>query len=189
MIMTTHLLDSSVDRDIMTFSPVWNAILRAGTGFTGPLMSDGLLMLKNYAGRSAPASGVTTADFAGLDQAAVWAARAILAGHDLVVVEGSVAQTVRVFDGLLTAACRASPQAGELRRRIEESSARIARWKLDREAALRRTVEVPPSVIQKVISLLPADDADLASFRFEPAGLAGLLPSLEAARFIRSSAH
>ncbi len=155
MIMTTHLLDSSVDRDIVTFSPVWNALLRDGTGFTGPLMSDGLLMLKNYADRSMLAGREPTAEFAGLDEAAAWAARAILAGHDLVIVEGSAAQTVRVFDGLLTAACRASPQARELRQRIEESSARIARWKQDRQGALRRIVDVPPPVIQEVITLLP----------------------------------
>ncbi len=51
IIMTTHLLDSSVDRALVTFSPVWNALLRDRTGFEGPLMSDGLLMLKNYANR------------------------------------------------------------------------------------------------------------------------------------------
>ncbi|MGO9309589.1 MAG: glycoside hydrolase family 3 N-terminal domain-containing protein [Spirochaetia bacterium] len=189
MIMTTHLLDSAVDREIVTFSPIWNAILRADTGFTGPLMSDGLLMLRNYPGRSAPGGGAFSADFAGLDPTAVWAARAILAGHDLLVVEGSAAQTVRVFDGLLTAACRASPEARELRRRIEESSSRIARWKQEREAALRRTVEVPPAVIQRVIALLPADGTDLASFRFDPAGIAGLQSTLDAARFIQQPAR
>src|SRR5208337_3754395 len=159
----------------------WNALLRDGTGFTGPLMSDGLLMLKNYADRSAFAGGVPPADFEGLDVAAAWAARAILAGHDLVIVEGSAAQTVRVFEGLLTAACHASPRSQELRQRIEESSARIARWKKDREGALRRVVDVSPAVIQQVIALLPPDNADLASFRFDTAGLEGLRPSLEAA--------
>ncbi|MGA2639929.1 MAG: glycoside hydrolase family 3 N-terminal domain-containing protein [Spirochaetia bacterium] len=179
MIMTTHLLDSSVDGSLVTFSPAWNALLRAGTGFTGPLVSDGLLMLKNYSDRSAFAGGVPPADFAGLDEAAAWAARAILAGHDLVIVEGSAVQTVRVFDGLLTAACRSSTRARELRVRIEESSARIARWKQDRETALRRAVEVSPYVIQQVIALLPPDGADLAAFHFDAAGLAALLPSLE----------
>jgi len=185
MIMTTHLLDSSVDRAIVTFSPAWNALLRDRTGFKGPLLSDGLLMLKNYSNRGPLAGGVPGAGFAGLDEAAAWAARAILAGHDMVIVEGSAAQTVRVFEGLLTAACGASAQGAALRARIEESSARIARWKEARTAVLRRVVDVPPAAIQDVISLLPPDDADLASFRFDPAALARLTPGMEAAALSR----
>jgi len=185
MIMTTHLLDSSVDRSLVTFSRPWNALLRDGTGFTGPLMSDGLLMLKNYSDRSAFAGEVPPADFAGLDEAAAWAARAILAGHDLVIVEGSAAQTVRVFEGLLAAACHASPRARELRTRVEESSARIARWKKERETALRHVVDVPLSAVQLAIALLPPDGADLASFRFDAAGFARLIPSLEATEVSR----
>jgi hypothetical protein len=92
---------------------------------------------------------------------------------------------VKVFEGLLAAACHASPRARELRTRIEESSARIARWKKEREPALRHVVEVPLAVIQQAIALLPPDDADLASFHFDQAGLEGLLPSLEEAVFPR----
>ncbi len=185
MIMTTHLLDTSVDRGIVTFSRSWNTLLRDRTGFDGPLMSDGLLMLKNYADRSALAGGIPAADFAGLDETAAWAARAILAGHDLVIVEGSAWQTVRVFEGLLTTACRASPRAEELRARIEESSERILRWKKDREGALRRVVEVPPSAIQQAILLLPPEGADLPSFRFDQPGLDRLRPIMETAELSR----
>ena len=185
IIMTTHLLDSTVDRSLVTFSPAWNALLRGRTGFEGLLMTDGLLMLKHYANRGVLAGGVPGAGFAGLDEAAAWAARAILAGHDMVIVEGSAAQTVRVFEGLLAAACGPSPQGAALRARIEESSARIARWKENRRAALRRVVDVPPAAIQNLIALLPPDDADLASFRFNPAALARLMPGLEAAALPR----
>jgi hypothetical protein len=181
VIMTTHLLDSSVDPGLVTFSRTWNDLLRKGTGFDGPLMSDGLLMLTHYADRSVLSGGVPGADFAGLDEAAAWAARAILAGHDLVIVEGSAAQTVRVFEGLLTASCRSTPASVALRARIEESFARIARWKKEREGLLRRAVEVPADAIQKVISLVPPDGADLASFRFDQAALDQLTPVMEAA--------
>jgi len=185
IIMTTHLLDSSVDPSLVTFSPEWNALLRDRTGFEGLLMSDGLLMLKNYVNRGPLAGGVPGAGFAVLDEAAAWGARAILAGHDMVIVEGSAAQTVRVFEGLLIVACGPSPQSAALRARIEESSARIARWKQERQAALRRAVEVPTAVVQRLIALLPPDDADLAAFRFDPAGLARLLPGLESAELPR----
>jgi beta-glucosidase-like glycosyl hydrolase len=185
MIMTTHVLDTLVDGSIVTFSPAWNALLRNRTGFDGLLTSDGLLMLKNYADRRVLAGGVSAEDFDGLDEAATWAARAVLAGHDLVIVEGSAAQTVHVFEGLLTAACGSSLRARELRTRIEGSSARIARWKKDREGALRRVIDVSPAVIQQVISLLPAEGTDLASFHFKPEALNRLLPVLEAARLRR----
>jgi hypothetical protein len=188
MIMTTHLLDSSVDAGLVTFSRTWNALLRNGTGFDGLLMSDGLLMLSNYADRSVLGGGVPGKDFAGLDPAAAWAARAILAGHDLVIVEGSETQTVRVFEGLLTAACRSSAPARELRERIMQSSGRISRWKKAREAELRRLIDVPTSAVQQAIELLPTDGADLSSFRFDPAGLARLAPSLAAAA-VRSEAR
>jgi beta-glucosidase-like glycosyl hydrolase len=179
LVMTTHLFDTAVDDGLVTFSRTWNGLLRDRTGYRGLLMTDGLLMLRNYADRRPLAGGVPPGDFAGLDAAASWAARAILAGHDLVVVEGSAAQTVRVFEGLLAAACGGTTADRALRQRILESSARIARWKKDREADLRRSVEVAPEDIARVIRLLPADDADLAAFRFDPASLSRIQARLE----------
>ena len=140
-----------MDKALVTFSPAWNVLLRTRTGFDGLLMSDGLLMLKNYADRGPLAGGVPTTGFAGLDETAAWAARAILAGHDMVIVEGSAAQTVRVYEGLLAAACGPSAQGAALRARMEESIARIARWKEERREPLRRVVEVPLSSMQLLI--------------------------------------
>lgn len=185
VIMTTHLFDSAVDSAIVTFSPAWIGLLRDRTGYRGLLMTDGLLMLRNYADRRPLSGGVPPGDFAGLDETAAWAARAILAGHDLLIVEGSPAQTVRVFEGLLAAAGGGSSTDRELRRRILESSAKIARWKKDREAELRRTIDVSPQEIARVIRLLPGDDAELASFRFDPAALARLQPRLDSAALPR----
>ena len=185
VLMTTHLYDSSVDNALVTFSRTWNGILREEGGFTGPLMTDGLLMLRNYADRRPLAGGVPAGDFAGIDPTAAWAARAILAGHDFVIVEGSPYQTVRVWEGLLTAACGASAADQELRRRILESAARIARWKSEREAELRRTVETSPADVAAVIRLLPPDGADLGAFHFDTGGLARLAPALEAAALSR----
>lgn len=181
IMMTTHLYDSNVDRSLVTFSPAWNTLLRDQTGYNGLLMSDGLLMLKSYSDRSALAGGPAGQDVEGLDEAAVWALRAILAGHDLIIVEGTAAQTSRVFEGLLTAACRGTPLGGKLRERIDESSARIARWKQDREQTLRRVVDVSAAVIDAVIGMLPGEDAALPEFRFDPATMARLEPELRAA--------
>jgi Glycosyl hydrolase family 3 N terminal domain len=185
IMMTTHLLDTSVDPALVTFSPAWNALLRTSTGFDGPLMSDGLLMLKNYADRGPLARGVPMTGLAGLDETAAWAARAILAGHDMVIVEGSAAQTVRVYEGLMTAACGPSAQGAALRARVEESIAKIARWKEERREPLRRVVDVPLSSMQLLIDTLPPDGTDLAAFRFDPAAFARLVPGLEAAALPR----
>ncbi len=185
VVMTTHLYDSPVDNALVTFSPTWNGILRDRTGYRGLLMTDGLLMLRNYADRRVLTGGVPPGDFSSLDPTASWAARAILAGHDLVIVEGSPFQTVRVYEGLLTAACGGTPADAELRRRILESAGKITRWKHEREPDLRHTVEVAPSDVARAIQLLPKDGADLDVFRFDPAALARLEPVLEEAALPR----
>jgi beta-glucosidase-like glycosyl hydrolase len=182
IMMTTHLYDSLVDKSIVTFSPLWNGLLRSRTGFGGLLMSDGLLMLRNYADRSVLSGGPSGAEVKGIDQTAVWALRAILAGHDFIIVEGSAAQTYRTFQGLLTVACGNTALCRLVRARIDESYQRIVRWKEERETSLRRTVNVPASVIDSVIRILPADGADPRSFRFDARVLANLEPSLRAAQ-------
>ncbi len=182
IMMTTHFFDSKVDRSLVTFSSPWIDILRKRTGFKGLLMSDGLLMLKNYADRSALAGDPALPGTRGMDEAALWAVRAILAGHDMVIVEGSAAQTERVFQGLLSLACQDSPLGRTLKARIEESSARIARWKRQHAGELRRVVDVPLAAVQAAISLVPPEGADLTSFRFDSGSLARLEPSLAAAR-------
>jgi len=188
IMMTTHFLDSVVDPGIVTFSSAWNAILRAQTGFRGLLMTDGLLMLKNYADRTAisgslsggSSMGLGARDAAGVDQAAVWAARAILAGHDMVIVEGSAAQTTRAFEGLLTLACAGTVTGDRLAARITESWKRISDWKEARAALLRGRIDVPPATIQAIIALLPGEGSALAAFHFAPAALALLEPALAA---------
>lgn len=181
IMMTTHLYDSHIDRTLVTFSSKWNGLLRGETGFTGLLMSDGILMLKHYADRRALGGGPTGAEVAGLDETARWALRAIFAGHDFIIVEGSPAQTRLVYNGLVLAACRSTPLGERLRRRIEESYARIEAWKTAHASILRRQVDVPYSSVASVIRVLPGPSTALASFRFDAAALARLEPALRAA--------
>jgi len=178
MMMTTHLYDSLVDARIVTFSPIWNRLLRTGTGFTGLLMSDGLLMLRNYADTKMLSINPGDPDPPGIDRTSSWALRAILAGHDLIIVEGSAALTYRTFQGLLAVACSSAPLGRALRERIEESCRKIETWKQEHEAFLKREVDVPAGVITRVVQVLPADNADLNTFRFDAEALAGLEPAL-----------
>jgi beta-glucosidase-like glycosyl hydrolase len=179
IMMTTHLDDSRIDNRIVTFSPTWLRILRQDTGYTGLLMSDGLLMLRNYADRRA--LGSQPSELAALDPTAAWAVRAILAGHDFVIVEGSAAQTRRAFDGVLTEACRGSAMGNELAGRIEESFQRIRQLKAENEQILSRRIDVPTSAINEVLAIMPKGNADLRSFHFNAGALAALAPELAGA--------
>ncbi len=178
ILMTTHLNDSRIDSSIVTFSPDWLGVLRRDTGFSGLLMSDGLLMLKNYADRTGLGRDPR---LAGMDPTAAWAARAILAGHDLVIVEGSARQTIRAFNGVLSAACRGTPVGNDLAGRIEESYDRIRQFKTKNEAQLSRRIDVPASIIDKIIAMTPRENADLRSFKFDTALLKAVAPQLERA--------
>jgi beta-glucosidase-like glycosyl hydrolase len=156
ILMTTHLQDSLVDSRVVTFSPPWIDILHRQTGFKGLLITDGLLMLSNY---------LTPND------STSWALRAVLAGHDLLIVEGSAATTYRTFEGLLRVACGNTEAGRLLREKIESAAARIAQFKKRNEKLLRRQVDVPPAAISDIVSLVPADGADPAAFRFDQAAL------------------
>lgn len=166
ILMTTHLRDSLVDSSIVTLSPRWIDILRRQTGFKGLLMTDGLLMLANYSNAS---GGLDAAG--GLGGPAAWALRAVLAGHDLIIVEGSAAVTYSVFEGLLGVACGKTGTGRQLRDRIQSSAEKIARFKKRYEKLLRREIDVPPSLIGEIVSLVPTDGADMKAFRFDPAVL------------------
>ena len=172
ILMTTHLRDSLVDSKIVTFSPRWIDIMRRRTGFKGLLMTDGLLMLANYSDQASLLGGDASTDSSGvLDGAAAWALHAVLAGHDLLIVEGSAATTYRVFEGLLEVACQKTETGRQLRERIQSSAEKIARFKKQNEKLLRREVDVPAAVIGQIVSLVPAGGTDSASFRFDPAAL------------------
>ncbi len=186
ILMTTHLFDSLVDgKSIVTFSTAWHKRLLVETGFSGLVMSDGLLMLRNYADRRVlgdeQARGSSRAGALGgpgnclADKAADWALRAILAGHDMVIVEGSAAITYGVFTGLLSAACAGTDTGAHLRRRIEESYRRIERFKDARREELSRHIEVPIQDIRAAVSLV-SGSAEPSSFRIDPEALSALQP-------------
>jgi hypothetical protein len=147
IMMSTHTYDSLVDPGrIVTFSPAWNRILRAGTGFNGLLLSDGLLMLRSYGDTPLLAGGPAG------DRTTSWAIRALLAGHDMLILEGGSATTYRVFGCLHAAACAGDQQGERLRERIHQSFARISAYKREREAALRRETDVPLREVGDIIT-------------------------------------
>jgi beta-glucosidase-like glycosyl hydrolase len=185
VLMTTHLMDSLVDPDLVTFSAPWNRILRRQAGFGGLLMTDGLLMLANYTGASAallaPRAGGASAPGNAASGPAAWAVRAVLAGHDLLIVEGSAAVTWKVFEGLLAEACGSSDISRQLRDRITEATARIARFKKQNAELLRRQVDVTDAAMARVVSLVPGDEEKATTFRIDGARFDALQPDMRKA--------
>jgi beta-glucosidase-like glycosyl hydrolase len=160
ILMTTHTFDSLIDAaQIVTFSPAWNAIVRRQAGFSGMLMSDDLLMLRNYADKS-----VLGGEARGT--AVGWAERSILTGHDFIIVAGSASTTYTVFEGLLRTAAADTDAGRRLRRRILEAYGRIQRFKESRRGLLTRRFEASVSEVGSVVSAVPGDTVS-ADFRFD----------------------
>lgn len=184
--MSTHLFNCSIDADdVATFSPAWNQVLRQDLGYRGLLMTDALFMFGAY-------SDILGDVFSRWDDferprrlrelpngaEAIYAARAILAGHDMVFLEGTAQQTRNVFDGLLYSACQDTSDANELRRRIVESFERIQQWKLAMAPSLRYEAWPLPAApaIPELYATLQAGGAAAQAACADPT----LIPQLDA---------
>jgi beta-glucosidase-like glycosyl hydrolase len=152
ILMTTHTFDSLVDSgSIVTLSAPWHALMHDIADFDGLVMTDGLLMLDNYADKSV--LGSAEPGLPAVSAPASWALRAILAGHDLIVLEGSIAVTDKVFADLLGIAKDDSETGARLRARIDEAYGSILRFKEAHGAALTRAVDAPTETIDRIIAL------------------------------------
>jgi hypothetical protein len=176
ILMSTHTFDSFVDPEsIATFSAKWRILLSEDTGFRGLVMTDGLLMLDNYADRSM--LGRAAPELPIREGPASWALRAIFAGHDLIVLEGGISVTTGVYDVLLSLARSDTETGRALRARIGEAYDLISRYKESRKAALTREAEARKDALDLAISAMPAENTP-PDFRFDPAVLSRLEPEM-----------
>ena len=162
LLMTTHVYDSLVDDGLVTLSPRWMQLLQDSVGFSGPIVSDGLFMLRSHRERASVGEALPGLGRSGDDEIAGWAARAILAGHDMVIVEGSAATSQHVFERLLELCCRDDELGGRLRERVLAAHAKVIELKRRRAADLSATVEVPPSLVDRIVALVAREQAGLA---------------------------
>lgn len=150
--MTTHILNTNVDPDDMaTFSKKWIGMLRNDVGFDGILMTDALFMIQYHPKSIQAMSRKWNAKLAaGLNnQDTVFAVRAILAGHDMVFLDGSAAKHRQVFKELGMIACLDDALGRDFRARIAESSSRILSYKKKNSKTLTASVEVPQSLFDQ----------------------------------------
>jgi hypothetical protein len=156
LMMSTHVFDSLIDPySLVTFSPTWIARLRRDTGFKGLLVSDGLLMLRSYRELAAPPKPIPGLGGSAEDEYAGWAMRAILAGHDMLILESTAWTTRQVFGKVFALACRSDGR--ELRDRINASYARIQEFKRVHAAEIGAAVEAPVSLIDGILAAMPAE--------------------------------
>ena len=150
-VMSTHLYNSNIDPDsVATFSKKWVEILRQQVGFKGLLMTDGLIMIDN----NGAAIGVLKdwpSQYPVNDNHTIFAIRAILAGHDMVILEGTSVDTRNVFREVTNIACQDGELPRRLRERIAESYERIRAFKLANATALRPQITIPRELISKAL--------------------------------------
>ncbi|MGE0527145.1 MAG: glycoside hydrolase family 3 N-terminal domain-containing protein [Bdellovibrionales bacterium] len=142
--MSTHLLNFNIDPDNMvTFSKKWIEVLRKDIGFDGILMTDALFMFDRYPASVRQMEARWPQDEIPLKEtSSIFAARAILAGHDMAFLEGTATKTYKVFNDLLYVACQDKPTGKELNRRILESYDRITRYKEKNKEVLTEALKL-----------------------------------------------
>jgi beta-N-acetylhexosaminidase len=140
-IMTAHVLFSALDPDWpATLSRrILTDLLREQMGFSGVIVSDDLGMK-------------AVADRYSIDDLAVFA---VAAGADVLLIREPVERQVRAFEALVHAA----EKNGDLRRRVEESAARVATMK----AAARVGGPAPSAMLPSLLGT-PAHRALAGSF-------------------------
>lgn len=152
-VMSTHLMNSKIDpKDMVTFSDKWIKILRDQVGFQGLLVTDGLFMIDRYSGSVVSmASNWNGPQFN--NTKSIFAARALLAGHDMVFLEGDAASTREVFHDLQGLACGTSEVGLKLRSRIFESFKRVEAYKKKHLKSLTQNVAPDAHLIDSAIGL------------------------------------
>jgi hypothetical protein len=86
------------------------------------------------------------------DPKAVFVARSILAGHDMVLLLGVARQTIDLYEQLAVMACRDDPDGRLLTARITDSHGRIERFKKRYRGALSYRPKVDKVLIDDVLA-------------------------------------
>lgn len=154
-LMTTHVLNSNIDKEnVVTFSPEWIRMLREEVKYNGLIMTDGIFMFNKYSDSIKKMASQWPQDQVPLKSIhSIFAARAILAGHDMVLVESIAADTYKIFKELLYLACQDKPIGNKFRQRVNESYSRIVDYKKRHNKELRFSDPVPPDLYKEASEL------------------------------------
>lgn len=154
-LMTTHVLNSNIDKNnVATFSPEWIRILREDVNYNGLIMTDGIFMFNKYPESVKKMAAQWPQDQVPLkSEHAIFTARSILAGHDIVVIESIAADTYKIYKELLFLACQDKAVGKEFRGRVNESYKRIISYKNKHVKELRFSDPVPADLYQEATDI------------------------------------
>lgn len=152
--MSTHVYNSNVDPDEMvTFSRRWVDMVRQEVGFKGLLMTDALFMISSYNESMKRMARSWPGDTAGISDLTIFAAKAILSGHDMVFLESTAADTEKIYKNLIELSCRDGELSKELRERINTAYSRITSYKLA-NPQLKETPKLSNSEVHTALAAL-----------------------------------
>lgn len=154
-LMTTHVLNSNIDKEnVATFSPEWIRILREDVKYDGLIMTDGIFMFNKYPDSVKKMASQWPQDQVPLkSEHAIFAARSILAGHDIVLIESIAADTYKIYKELLFLACQDKPIGKEFRARVNQSYKRIISYKNNHVKELRFSDPVPDDLYKEATDI------------------------------------
>ena len=175
--MSTHLLNSQVDPNNMTtFSRKWTDKLRNEANFNGILMTDALFMISRYKDtmNSLTRTWTDTKNVTFHNDVSIFAAKALLAGHDMIFLESPAKETAEVFSDLVSLACQNSSTGQRLRSRVLTAFDKIKAYKDKNRDALNTSQKLPAPLVEKLIAARAATDVcavDISSIKREVAML------------------
>lgn len=149
--MSTHLYNSSIDpEDMATFSKKWISLLRNEVKFDGILVTDALFMISEYQDTMKSMSRKWNHALwkKKLGDQSIFAVRALLAGHNMVFLDGTAQDTRTIFKNLLYVACEDNQISKDLRKHIADSHKKIIAYKTKHAADLKKVVPYNPEFIQ-----------------------------------------
>lgn len=158
LVMSTHVFNSKVDsRQPVTLSKTWIDLLKNRVHPESLIMTDAIFMISKKDLPYIVSNGWPQSQFNTHDVDVQYVARAILAGHDLVLIEGHSGDIRRIYHGLLSLARSPSQIGQEFARRVEESYKRVVNFKM-KYVPNKKIIKANASLVDRAIRLLYADD-------------------------------
>lgn len=149
ILQTRHLLDKQY-KQMMTISRPWLRAIGDDTDFSGLILSDALVEAKTDNGYVEYVQDWLVRH-PNDDPKAVFAAKALMAGHNMVMLKGVARDTLKVYEGLGQIACRNDSDGTRLLYAIEESFHKISKFKRSNRGALSYRPKVEEKLIQDAL--------------------------------------
>lgn len=149
-ILNSHLFNPNIDNKyVASLSREWVGLLKRDVGYQGLIIADAPLKLADKTTNRLTKGWL--ARHPKDDPKAVLVARAILAGNDMVMLQGVARDTIRLYEQVAQMACRNDPDGRLLQARIVDSYQRITKFKNNNRGVLSYRPKVDLGLINEVL--------------------------------------